>query len=80
MAAVGLGPRATAGYRVEITRATHLPDAEQVQIEATETAPGPNCRVLQVGTSPYHLVKMDAVSTEITFAALECETRSCSDR
>ena len=56
VAGVFLGSRPTAGYRVDITAAT-LADG-RIVLEYVEQRPAPGGLVLQVLTSPYHLVTL----------------------
>lgn len=76
---VVLGGRPNGGYRVEISEATHDQDDDLVRVSFTEYEPGSGCVATQALTSPYHIVAMDAVSsdTQVEFVKTGTETRSC---
>lgn len=50
------GQKTTGGYTIEIDRMLYLTSA--LQIEGTETRPGPGCPVDFALTAPYHIVKV----------------------
>lgn len=75
-----LGERPTGGYEAEIRSITRDVNPTVVGVFVTEIEPGPNCNVTQAITVPYHIVKMDQISTDrIQFQDNGTETKECSD-
>lgn len=77
--AVVLGERPTGGYEVKIEGIVKEQIPPQIVVTATEVKPGPDCTVSQAKTVPYHIVKMDAPSTDqIRFEYNDPEVKECS--
>ena len=57
--AIVLGRRPTGGYGVHIDSVQALPNSDLVQVTFTEGAPGENCTVPMVETSPYVLATVE---------------------
>lgn len=77
--AVVLGERPTGGYEVKIEGIVNEQLPSQIVVTATEVRPGPDCTVSQAKTVPYHIVKMDAPSTDqIRFEYNDPEVEECS--
>lgn len=77
--AVVLGERPTGGYSVDIASVTRNTNPTVVRAFVTEVQPGSDCVVTQAITVPYHLVKVDVLSTEqIDFLDNGTQTTSCN--
>lgn len=66
---VFLGTRPTAGYRVEIVRATTAKGV--LVVEYVEAAPPPGALTAQVLTTPHHLAAVEKHDGEIRFQKVE---------
>lgn len=68
---VFLGTRPTAGYSVEITRATL--DGATLVVEYSERRPAPTDVTAQVLTMPFHVVSVPAHAGPVRFARVEAK-------
>jgi len=60
------GPRSNGCYAIEITRVS-LTRRRTLEVDVTETVPGPACVCTQAVTQPAHLVKVERVSAPVNF-------------
>lgn len=73
-----IGERSTGGYEAKIESITENVELAGVDVTVTEIEPGPKCAVTQAKTVPYHIVKMDAPSTDqIRFQSGDSRIKSC---
>lgn len=73
---VVLGERPTGGYAVGIVEVLITESGGQIQVRFIEAVPEDACGTIQVPTSPYVLIVIEARNEEIEFSGLE-EMRSC---
>lgn len=66
--AATMGSRRTGGYVVEITDVAV--ESGAIKAKVVETSPG-KCGTIQVITSPYHVVKIDTVVSDVEFVVEE---------
>ena len=73
-----LGERQTDGYEAEIASITRNTNPSLLSVFVTEIEPGSNCSATESNTLPYHVVKLDRVSTdEVSFQDNGTETKDC---
>ena len=63
--AVFMGRRPTGGYGIEVKEI--IDTGFLVVIKVEQTSPGKGCILLQVITSPYHIVKVDKIGKGVRF-------------
>ncbi len=63
---VFLGIKPTGGYSIEVTRIAE--SADRITVYVREVSPGPNCRVTEALTNPYHIVKIETSSKQVDFS------------
>lgn len=66
---VEMGSKSTGGYSIEVVAIR--PEGGGLVVEVRETSPEPEAMVTQSFTSPYHVVRMTRIDTEITFRVIE---------
>lgn len=63
-----LGVRPTGGYAIEVQEVAAGVTAAAIHVQVRTTAPGDGCGTYQALTSPYHVVKVAATASSLTFA------------
>lgn len=72
--AVFQGEKGSGGYLIEIKNITELDD--EIKVEISETAPGPNCINTSNITSPLHILTYKSSNKKVNFVT-ETTTRDC---
>lgn len=72
--AVMMGLRPSGGYTIEIKDLTST--SSTIRAEVALTVPGKSCPLPYVLTSPFHIIKVNAVTSEFTFEDTQ-QTRTC---